>query len=238
MNILKKSDEKLVFLAKADESLANAIRRSVSLIPTIAIDEVEISRNDSPLYDETIAHRMGLIPLKMTKTSKDDEVLKFKLSSKKDGFVLSEEIKGDVEVVYGKIPITLLNKDQELKIKGTTKMGIGKDHAKFSPGILFYRNVCEIILDKQFEDVIKKSFPENSIKVKGDKIIVMDDKENSIVDFCEGLASRNKTEAEVKNTGELVFTIESFGQMSSEDVFKKAIENLEKELKGVSKNLK
>jgi len=94
MKIIKKSKEKIVF--SANEGLANSIRRSVSLIPIMAIDEVEISKNDSPLYDETIAHRLGLIPLKMENSYKDGTVLKFKLHSKKEGYVLSEEIKGDV----------------------------------------------------------------------------------------------------------------------------------------------
>ena len=67
MGKVKNSDEKLVFTLKTSENLANAIRRSVGLIPAMAIDEVEISRNDSPLYDETLAHRIGLIPLKHEK---------------------------------------------------------------------------------------------------------------------------------------------------------------------------
>ena len=51
-------------------SLANAIRRSVLEIPIMAIDNVEISKNDSALYDEIIAHRLGLIPIKTSKTIK------------------------------------------------------------------------------------------------------------------------------------------------------------------------
>lgn len=238
MKTIMKSDNKFVFSAKMTDSLANSIRRSVSLIPIMAIDEVEISKNDSPLYDETVAHRLGLIPLKMDKSYKDDTVLKFKLNSKKEGYVLSDEIKGDVEVVYDKIPVTLINKDQEMKIKGTTKMGIGREHAKFSPGILFYRNLCEITMDREFEDTIKKVFPENEIKVKGNKIVLKDDQEKSIVDFCEGISLKNKKEIEVKDSDEIVFSIESFGQIKAEDIFKKAIEVLEKEIKNVSKNLK
>ncbi len=118
MNIIKKSDNIIVFSAKTTDSLANAIRRSSYSIPMIAIDEIEIAKNDSALYDETIAHRLGLIPIKMKKDEKKDGVLKFKISVKKEGFVYSKDISGDFEVVYGEIPITLLKADQEIKIKG------------------------------------------------------------------------------------------------------------------------
>ena len=38
----KENLNKIVFELKIDDSLANAIRRSLGLIPTMAIDEVEI----------------------------------------------------------------------------------------------------------------------------------------------------------------------------------------------------
>ncbi len=47
--------------------LANALRRSVDEIPVLAINEVDIYKNDSALYDEIIAHRLGLIVLKNQK---------------------------------------------------------------------------------------------------------------------------------------------------------------------------
>jgi DNA-directed RNA polymerase subunit D len=233
MEVLIKSPEKIVFIAQMDESLANSIRRSVGLIPMMAIDELEISKNDSALYDETVAHRMGLIPIKMDKAWKEDTVLKLKLNVKREGFIYSGDIKGDCEFVYDNIPITLLGKDQELKIKAITKMGLGKNHAKFNPGILFYRNACEITLDKEFEMDIKKAFPEAEIKTKGDKIVVKDRGIKPLVDFCEGLAQKNKKEASVKDTDEIIITVESFGQISAEDIFKKAIEALKKRLKDV-----
>ena len=62
-----KNSEKLNFKTKIGISLANAIRRSVNNIPVLAIDSIEISKNDSALYDEMIAHRMGLVPLKNEK---------------------------------------------------------------------------------------------------------------------------------------------------------------------------
>ena len=53
-------------LKNSDISLANALRRiMISDVPTVAIDLVEIENNTSVLTDEFLAHRLGLIPLKM-----------------------------------------------------------------------------------------------------------------------------------------------------------------------------
>ena len=41
---------------------ANAFRRVIlSEVPTMAVDEVIFLENDSPLFDELIAHRLGLL---------------------------------------------------------------------------------------------------------------------------------------------------------------------------------
>ena len=45
-------------------AIANTIRRcSLDLVPTMAIREVEFTKNSSVLYDEMIAHRLGLLVL-------------------------------------------------------------------------------------------------------------------------------------------------------------------------------
>ncbi len=238
MEIIEKKDGLLVFRMKSEEGLANSIRRSIGQIPTMAIDELEIEKNDSALYDETLAHRIGLVPLKMDGTEKEGDVKKLKIKTVKEGYVYSDEIKGNVEVVYDKMPLTLLKAGQEISIKGKTKMGIGNEHSKFSPGFLVYRNEVEILMDKSLLDEFKKSFPEMEVKEKSGKILVVDNKSKSLKDFCEGIAHKNKKEIEIKNTGYLIVKIESFGQMESKDIFKKAIGILEKELKEVGKGLK
>ncbi|MEK6824190.1 MAG: hypothetical protein AABY06_04100 [Nanoarchaeota archaeon] len=233
MKIIRKKTDKLIFSAEIDGSIANAIRRYVNQISIVAVDEVEISKNDSALYDETLAHRIGLIPLKAKK-----QTGKMKLESKKEGIVYSGELNGDAEVVYDKIPITLLDKGQELEIKATLKSGKGSEHAKFSPGLMFFRNINELKMDKKFKEKIKKICPNANIKESGNQIIILDDGEEEISDVCSGIAEKAGEKPEVKENPELIISLESFGQISPEAIFEKSIDELRKDLEDVSKKLK
>jgi DNA-directed RNA polymerase subunit D len=235
MKLIEKKDNQITFEAEIIDSLANAIRRSMNQIPLIAVDEIEIFKNDSPLYDETVSHRIGLIPLKMSKSLKKKPVLK--LSSKKEGFVYSSELGGEIEPVYDKIPITYLNKGQELEFNATTVSGTGNEHAKFSPGLMFYREISQISLDKEFSEEVKKACPNNDISEKGAKLIVLDNQKNQVEDICENIAEKNGKKAEVIRKEGLILTLESFGQLAPEDIFNKAVEELKKNLNDVSKQL-
>lgn len=59
-------------LSDTDVSMANAIRRvMIAEVPTMAIEQVTVIENSSPLHDEYITHRLGLIPLH---SSRVDEI--------------------------------------------------------------------------------------------------------------------------------------------------------------------
>ena len=148
MKLINKKDNQITFIAEMEDSFANAIRRSINQVPVIAIDEVEISKNDSPLYDETVAHRMGLIPLKNDGSVSGKAEEKLKLSSNNEGMIYSGEFKGKIKVAYDKIPITFLTKGQEIEVVATTKAGKGSEHSKFSPGLMFYREIVDVKIDK------------------------------------------------------------------------------------------
>lgn len=233
METLNKTAEKYVFKAEIEDSLLNSIRRYVGQIHIAAIDTVEIAKNDSPLYDETLAHRLGLVPLKQNAKKEG----KLKLTSQSKGFVYSGALKGDFEVVYDKMPITLLNEGQEIELTANIKLGKGQEHAKYSPGIMNYRQVSEIYTDKEVAEKIKSSVPNVEAKAKGDKILIMDDKEKEIADICEGYAEKYNKAIEVKPTGEMIITIESFGQIDAKSIFTKAVEALKKDLDSLSKHL-
>jgi len=233
MEIINKRTDKLIFRAEIDNSLANAIKRYVQQIQVTAIDEVEILKNDSALYDETIAHRLGLIPIKSKKQKGE-----LSLKSNKKGFVYSENLKGDAEPVYDKIPITILDENQELELKAFLKKGMGSEHAKFSPGLMFFRNEVEITLNKKYKDILQRNYPNNEISIRGDKLIIKDNQEKEIADFCEGLAEKEGDEVEIKETGKLIISLESFGQIDVREIFTESISQLKRDLNEVSKKLK
>ena len=64
--IIKKEKGKIIFtINKINPAMINTLRRYVTnYVPTLAIEEVEIMENSSALFDEMLAHRLGLIPLK------------------------------------------------------------------------------------------------------------------------------------------------------------------------------
>ncbi len=238
MEVIDKKDNQIVFKAEIEDSLANAIRRYVNHVPVLAIDEVEIIQNGSALYDEVVAHRMGLIPLKADKSVGDKNKGVLKLSSKKEGIVKADEMTGNVEVVYGGIPITYLDKNQELELTATTTQGMGSEHVKFSPGLMFYRNVAKITMPKEFADEVKRVCPKANIKEKGDKVEIIDDQAREVLDVCEGLADVAEKKVDVEDGKELIVTVESFGQMDAKDILDKSISVLKKDLAEVSKNIK
>ena len=144
MQVIEKTPENLIVRMDANHSLANAIRRSVEEIPVLAIDEVELFKNDSALYDEFLAHRLGLVPLKTEAKMASKTSVKLKLQKSGPCSVYSGDLKGQAKVVYGNIPITILEKGQELELVAEAKLGKGIEHAKYVPGLCYYRYISEV----------------------------------------------------------------------------------------------
>jgi DNA-directed RNA polymerase subunit D len=139
-----KKNQKISFIADMPLSLANAIRRSTLEIPVLAIDEVEISQNDSALYDEILAHRLGLVPINTDETSREG---KLKLKEIGPKTVYSTDLKPDTGTEY-RLPMVILGEEQEVELVANTKFGKGVEHIKYSPGLIYYRhNLDEDILD-------------------------------------------------------------------------------------------
>lgn len=213
IKIISKSDDKISFTTDMPISLANAIRRSLNYIPLLAIDSLEISKNDSALYDEIIAQRMGLIPLANEKLKLPKECgcekeqgctkcsIKFKLGASGPCTVYSTDLSPKDSILY-KMPITILDKDQELEFVAIARMGLGVEHAKFSPGMMSYRYSEDI--ENEDDEKFRKLAEESS---KGAK-------------------------------KELTASIESWGQIKAKDILPEAVKALNKEIAELVKEVK
>ena len=211
-------EQKLSCVTDMPSTLANAVRRSSLEIPIMAINEIEIYKNDSALYDEIIAHRLGLVPIKTDKTSKEQ---KFKLKAIGPKTVYSTEISPSVETDY-KLPIAILDKDQELEIVAEAALGKGIDHIKYSPGLIYYKhNIDSELIDfVSVDENGKITFDEDDLKER---------------QLSEEIINKIK---KLKEANEIIFEIESWGQLKTKDIFLKAIEVLDKNLEELDKEIK
>ena len=171
MEIIENRPEKLILRMNANLPLANAIRRSVAEVSVLAIDDVEIYKNDSALYDEVLAHRIGLIPLKTEKKMSGKTKIEFKLSKKGPCTVYSGDLRGPADIVYEKIPITILGDEHKLELVATATLGKGIAHAKYLPGICYYRYLLEIKSSPLVDKIIQGSKGAIKAEKKGSKWI-------------------------------------------------------------------
>ncbi len=162
IKILEIEDNFIKFIISGvDFSFVNSVRRSlIADIPKMAIEDVEIHlgaisddegktyESTTPLFDEIIAHRLGLVPIPT-----DLEILSFKdeCDCGGDGCVncsimYSLNKRGPCTVYSGdleplgdaslrprdaKIPIVKLTEDEGILIYATAVMGTTKEHAKW-----------------------------------------------------------------------------------------------------------
>ena len=213
IKLINKTEDKIAFKTDTSTSLVNAIRRSINQIPILAIDHLEITKNDSALYDEIISHRAGLVPLKNEDLKLPEEcdcgkeegcgkcAIKFKLSATGPCVVYSTDMSPKSSVLY-KMPLDILDKEQELEFVAVAKMGKAIKHAKFSPGLMFYR------YSEDLEDEGDEAF----------KKIIEDSKK--------------------KEDKELIIFLESWGQIKAKDMFLSSIDILNDEIKDLVKKIK
>jgi len=234
MELIEKNDNQIKLISRISTSLANAIRRSVAEIPILAIKECDIYRNDSALYDEIIAHRLGLIPLKNQKLKAGKTIeLKLKAKGKEGGIQVLSEGLGELSV-FQEIPIVLLDKGQEIEIVARAGIGTGSEHAKFAPGLMFYNHLPKIKISKEGESQseLAELYPEvfefkNKLQVKDASKCKFDN-----ADF------KDYPGIEIINDDNLVIQIESWGQISPKEIFNESCKTLKSNLNDLSKSLK
>lgn len=255
INVLEKSETRISFIiSKISETQLNTLRRSIiNLVPTMAIEEVEMRKNSSVLYDEVIAHRLGLIALKTDIksynipefcTCKGEGCakcqLELTLKVKGPKIVYAENFKSKdpkVVPVYDKTPIVKLAEGQELEVIGTAKLGFGKVHAKWSPGAAWYTHTPKIKINNNSKDFesFKNKYP-TQIFDKNGKIDVKLINTPALVDACDKINDDIiKIEYEENS---FMFYLESWGQLSIKEILTQATTQFSTKLEEFSKAIK
>ncbi|MGM5483097.1 MAG: DNA-directed RNA polymerase subunit D [Nanobdellota archaeon] len=239
IRVLEKKDKALSFmLNNSTPGYANTIRRLiVNRTPTLAIEDVEFKTNNSALYDEVLAHRLGLLPLEtdLSSYNKKSECscqgegcaqCEVKLTLKADGpgTVYASALKSQdpkIKPVYPDMPIVKLQKDQSIELVGKAVLGMGKDHTKWAPGHVWYTYKPKITINQnssKFNEV-KDQFPPQIFKNgKIDKNLI---NTPELVDACEGVCDEVlKVDYDDKS---FIFHLESWGQLSPGEIVNEAM---------------
>jgi DNA-directed RNA polymerase subunit D len=249
VTILKneRKEGKLSFvLEKSTVAFANSLRRAcLEEVPTMAIEEVEVRKNTSVLYDEMLAHRLGLIPIKTDLKSYNlpsecpcggvgcaQCTLKLSLKAKGPATVYASEIESSdpkSAPVYPKMPIAKLIKGQTLELEMTAKLGKGIEHSKWTPGHIYYKYLPNITISKKGATMLEiaKLCPQSVFEKKGEHIAIND---KTLMDchLCGACEEASKGEIAVeKEVTSFVFYVESFGSLGPEEILVQAATRLE-----------
>ena len=181
-----------LLLKGIDRVYANALRRfAISEVPCMAIDEIVIHDNSSVLYDEILAHRLGLIPLTTDlegyilpqdcdcKTSLGctkcrvllvlDAVATDEVKTIYSGDLVSEDTR--VKPYVDNIPIIKLAPSQKIKLEAYAKLGKGRHHAKWQPVTI--STLTDTDNDSEFHLTLEStgSLPANEILLQATSIL-------------------------------------------------------------------
>lgn len=251
-----------LLLSNTNPPLANALRRAlIADVPKLAIEDVEFHlgtigaedsdkeyESTSPIFDEIIAHRLGMIPIPT-----DLELFNYKdecdecggegcpnctviysLNKKGPCTVYSGDLvpvgETDLRVVDDLIPIVKLNEDQALLIYATAELGTAKEHAKWQPtsgvGYKYYPQI-DIEYEKcdMCEDCIE-SCPVDILEVKDGKINVTDIEECKMCNACVEACEFNAIEVGGRED-KIILRFETDGSLTTEQTLKKGLEILQ-----------
>lgn len=256
----KKGNLLTMSIRKTDPAFVNTLRRLIiDEVPTMAIEDVEFKKNDSILYDELIAHRLGLLSLSTDLKSYNLPEkctckgagcakcqLDLTLKTKASGIIDASKIKSKdpkVKPVYEDMIITKLIEGQELEFAAKACLGKGKEHAKWSPGLAFFkqRPAINILKPEKTKEAVD-ACPVDVYDLKGGKAVI--NKKNELkchlCQACVEACPRGALEV-YGAPDEFIFTVESWGQLKPQEIvsqaaveFNEKLDEFEKLVSGLS----
>lgn len=238
-----KDDEARMLIGDVSHHFVNAIRRILlTEIPKLAIEDVTIYDNSSALFDEIIAHRLGMIPLP---TNPDLLVFKdeckcggegcpsctvhYTLSKEGPCIVYSKDLEaGDQiwKVKDGGIPIVRLLKGQRLILEAEACLGKASDHAKWQAATgVGYRYYPEISINDRCDgcgECIDKC-PKKILKLKKGKATITNEEDCILCNSCKDVCPRDAIEVK-GNPRKFFFNFETDGSLTARETLLKALD--------------
>lgn len=227
--VLERKEDKIkLLLEDTNVKFINALRRTIlTEVPTLAVDEVKIYENSSVLFDEIIAHRLGMVPIETPEEVLENPNLEVEFHLEKEGphTVYSGDLETDdpeIKPANSEIPIIKLGEGQKLSLLAKVKLGEGKDHAKWQPGTAYYKELEYIVLDCTADEVdceeIKEKYSDHDIEETEDELKILVTKRMNVSRELEEYTTREKI------PGSYVLTVESNGELEVDLMIKKALE--------------
>jgi len=242
-------------LSGASEASANALRRAmIGEVPTLAIEDVRIYDNTSVLFDEMLAHRIGMIPIKtdLSRFVRKDACkcegvgcplcrVIFTLTVEGPGTVTSGDlVSEDPETapVDTNIPLVKLWKDQKLVIEAVAYLNTGTEHAKWQATIACgYKQYPVIEVTDRCDGcgMCVDECPRNVLEVKGQTVRVVDGRLEvcSLCKLCEkacigtGIGDESAIHVKADKT-KYLFTVESDGSLPAQQIVEEGIRYIRK----------
>ncbi|KRX07803.1 DNA-directed RNA polymerase, RBP11-like dimerization domain [Pseudocohnilembus persalinus] len=140
----------------------------------------------------------------------------------------------EIKPVHEKIIIAKLRENQEICCDLICLKGIGRTHAKWSPvSTAFYRLMNDIQITKPIKGEkakeLKKLCPQNVFDVEGGKAVVKNPRDCTVCRECIRLDQEFNEKIELgKDKEHYIFTIESVGIYTPEEIFKQALQMIKK----------
>jgi len=241
INVVELKPKKAVLKIEGTKPyVVNSLRRiMLSELPKLAVNDIVIYDNTSALFDEIIAHRLGMVPIPTDLsllTFRGQCVCKGKgcpnctvrytLSKEGEGVVYSGDLQPEEKswaIKEDKIPIVELYNDQRLIIEVEAVLGRGRDHAKWqpvqAPGYKYYP-IAEI--DQKKCDLCKKcveACPKNILEIKNNKLVITDIEQCTICKSCMEICENNAITVR-GDENKFIFHFETDGSLSTKDTLR------------------
>ncbi|MDY6770941.1 MAG: DNA-directed RNA polymerase subunit D [Candidatus Nanohaloarchaea archaeon] len=247
IDVLAEDDDSIRFvLEDATPAFANALRRTmIAKVPTMAVKEVDFVDNTSGLFDEMVAHRLGMVPWTFPAGEynlpeecdcddgcKDCQVT-LVLEREGEASVTAADLKPtdkQVETPNPDILIAKLLDGQEMELEAHAVLGRGEDHAKHQAANAAYRyrpvvTVNGDEVDNAVEaarlapDAVRDA--DGAVEADDDIVYAMED----AIDVEEG----DEVEL-VEQDDAFIFTVESVSGLEPREIMERAADILEEEL--------